>query len=61
MTLTITDTRMTSDVTDVTARYSDHAAADGFGAWMLSDQPARLFTRDEAIAAMQQAEQGSMS
>jgi hypothetical protein len=39
-----------------TARYSSHAAADGRGAWIVSDHPSRLFTRDQAITAMVLAE-----
>ena len=35
-----------------TARYSVHAAADGQGAWLVSDWAGRLFTRNQAIAAM---------
>jgi hypothetical protein len=36
----------------VTARFSEHAAADGHGAWIVSTHPARLFTRDQAITAL---------
>ena len=39
-----------------TARYSSHAAADGRGAWMVSDHPSRLFNRNQAITAMVLAE-----
>jgi hypothetical protein len=39
-----------------TARYSQHAAADGSGAWIVSTHPARLFTRNQAITAMVLAE-----
>ena len=39
-----------------TARYSSHAAADGQGAWVASDHPNRLFTRNQAITAMVLAE-----
>jgi hypothetical protein len=39
-----------------TARYSSHAAADGQGAWIASDYPSRLFTRNQAITAMVLAE-----
>jgi hypothetical protein len=35
-----------------TARFSEHAAGDGHGAWIVSSHPARLFTRDQAITAM---------
>jgi hypothetical protein len=33
-----------------------HAAADGRGAWIVSDHPSRLFTRNQAITAMVLAE-----
>ena len=39
-----------------TARYSEHAAADGQGAWIVSGWPGRLFTRNQAITAMVLAE-----
>ncbi len=39
-----------------TARYSEHAAADGQGAWIVSGYPRRLFTRNQAITAMVLAE-----
>ena len=39
-----------------TARYSEHSAADGHGAWIVSDRPSRLFTRNQAITAMVLAE-----
>jgi hypothetical protein len=39
-----------------TARYSEHAAADGRGAWIVADHPSRLFTRTQAITAMVLAE-----
>jgi hypothetical protein len=35
-----------------TARFAQHAAADGQGAWIVSDRPSRLFTRDQAITAL---------
>jgi hypothetical protein len=35
-----------------TAQYSSHAAADGQGAWVVSDWPGRLFSRNKAITAM---------
>ena len=44
--LTITDTLITSYLVERTARYSDRAAADGFGAWIaavqLAEDKARL-------------------
>ena len=39
-----------------TARYSEHAAGNGQGAWVVSDHPSRLFTRNQAITAMVLAE-----
>lgn len=39
-----------------TARFSEHAAADGDGAWIVSTHPARLFSRDRAITALSLAE-----
>ena len=39
-----------------TARYSSHAAADGRGAWIVSEHSGRLFTRNQAITAMVLAE-----
>jgi hypothetical protein len=35
-----------------TARFSQHAAADGTGAWIVSTHPARLFSRNQAITAL---------
>jgi len=40
------------------ARFSEHAAAEGDGAWIVSAHPARLFTRDQAITALTVAELG---
>jgi len=39
-----------------TARFSQHAAADGNGAWIVSTRPARLFGRNQAITALTLAE-----
>jgi hypothetical protein len=39
-----------------TARFSQHAVADGNGAWIVSTHPARLFSRDQAITALTLAE-----
>ena len=39
-----------------TARFSQHAAADSRGAWIVSTHPARLFNRDQAITALTVAE-----
>jgi hypothetical protein len=35
-----------------TARLSQHAAAGGQGAWVVSDRSARLFGRNQAITAL---------
>jgi hypothetical protein len=40
----------------VTARFSQHAAADGRGAWIISCLPNRLLARDQAITALAVAE-----
>ena len=39
-----------------TARFSEHAAANGNGAWIVSTHPARLFSRNQAITALSLAE-----
>jgi hypothetical protein len=39
-----------------TARFSQYAAGDGNGAWIVSTHPARLFTRNQAITALTLAE-----
>jgi hypothetical protein len=39
-----------------TARFSQYAAADGNGAWIVSTHAARLFTRNQAITALTLAE-----
>ena len=39
-----------------TAQFREHAAADGYGAWIVSCHPGRLFTRNQAITAMALAE-----
>jgi hypothetical protein len=39
-----------------TARFSQYAAADGNGAWVVSTYAARLFTRNQAITALTLAE-----
>lgn len=57
MATTITDVLMTSDQTRHTARWSQHAAADGQGAWVVSWLSGRrLLTRNQAITAMTLAE-----
>ena len=40
----------------VTAEFCEHAAADGYGAWIISSYPGRLFTRNQAVTAMVLAE-----
>jgi hypothetical protein len=35
-----------------TARFSQHAAADGHGAWIVSSCSGRLFTRNQAVTAL---------
>lgn len=54
MALTITDTHMTSDLTDARAEFRPDAAADGRGAWVLSQgrYASRLLDRNQAISAM---------
>jgi hypothetical protein len=42
--------------TIATARFSQHAAAGGNGAWIVSTHPARLFSRNQAITALTLAE-----
>jgi hypothetical protein len=39
-----------------TAGFSQYAAADGNGAWIVSTHPARLFSRFQAITALSLAE-----
>jgi hypothetical protein len=39
-----------------TARFSQYAAADGNGAWIVSTHAARLFTHSQAITALTLAE-----
>jgi hypothetical protein len=41
-----------------TARFSEHAAADGNGAWIVSAHSARLFTLGQAIMALTVSELG---
>ena len=55
----ISDDYMSLAVDDrviATARFSQHAAADGRGAWIVSYLPNRLLTRDQAITALTVAE-----
>jgi hypothetical protein len=61
MAIHITDDTMTLEIGDrvvATARFTEHAAANGSGAWIVSIHPARLFTRDHAITALTVAELG---
>jgi hypothetical protein len=57
--LEITDENMSLVISGeviATARFSQHAAADGNGAWIVSTYPARLFSRNQAITALTLAE-----
>jgi hypothetical protein len=59
MALRIMDGTMTLEIDNcavATARFSEHAAADGNGAWIVSTCTARLFDRGQAITALTVAE-----
>jgi hypothetical protein len=59
MAVLIEDDFMTLEVDGAvvaTARFSQHAAADGNGAWIVSTHMARLFTCNQAITALILAE-----
>jgi hypothetical protein len=59
MAIRINEDLMTLAVDDrvvATARFSEHAAADGNGAWIVSTHPARLFSRNQVITALTLAE-----
>jgi hypothetical protein len=59
MAIRINEDLMTLAVDDrvvATARFSEHAAADGNGAWIVSTHPTRLFSRNQAITALTLAE-----
>lgn len=59
MAIRIYDDTMTLEIDDrvvATARFSQHAAADGNGVWIVSTHPARLFSRNQAITALTLAE-----
>ncbi len=59
MAIRIMDATMTLEVGDrvvATARFSEHAAADGNGAWIVSACSARLFDRAQTIMALTVAE-----
>ena len=61
MAIHITGDTMTAEIGGrvvATARFSEHAAADGCGAWIVSAVPALLFTRGRAITALTVAELG---
>lgn len=61
MAIHITGDTMTQEIDNcvaATARFSQHAAADGNGAWIVSAHSARLFTRGRAITALTAAELG---
>jgi hypothetical protein len=55
MSTKINDDSMSPEIDDrvvATTEFSEHAAADGHGAWIVSCHPGRLFTRNQAITAM---------
>jgi hypothetical protein len=55
MSLRIDDDTMSLEVGGevvAAARFSQHAAAEGRGAWIVSDRPGRLFNRNQAITAL---------
>ena len=55
MSLRIENNSMSLDVDGrivATARFSEHAAANGQGAWIVSDRLRRLFSRNQAITAL---------
>lgn len=57
--LEITNECMSLTIDDkviATARFSEHATADGRSTWIVSTHPARLFSRNEAITALTLAE-----
>ena len=57
------DATMTLEIDNcvvATARFSEYAAADENAAWIVSTKAARLFTRDQAIAALTVAELGEL-
>jgi hypothetical protein len=59
MAIRITRDTMTLEIGNrvvATARFSEHAAADGHGAWIVSAHPGRLFSRSQAITALTLAE-----
>ena len=59
MSTKINDDSMSLEIGDqviATAEFSEHAAADSRGAWIVSCHPGRLLTRNQAITAMVLAE-----
>ena len=59
MSTTINDDSMSLEIGGqviATAEFSEEAAADGQGAWIVSSYPGRLFNRNQAITAMVLAE-----
>jgi hypothetical protein len=58
MAIRITGDMMTLEAGDcvATARFSEHAAADGNDAWIVSAHPGWLFTHDQAISTLTAAE-----
>ena len=59
MSVRISTNSVTLEIDDrvvATARFSQHAATDGNGAWIVSTHPTRLLTRNQAITALTLAE-----
>jgi hypothetical protein len=59
MAIRINDDTMTLEIDNgvvATTQFSEHAAADGNGAWNISTHPAWLFSRNQAITALTLAE-----
>jgi hypothetical protein len=55
MGIRITGDMMTMEIGNhvvATAQFSEHAAADHSGAWIVSTCPVRLFNRDQAMTAL---------
>jgi hypothetical protein len=59
MAIRVTDDTMTREIDSrvvATTRFSENAAADGHGAWIVSTHPAQLFSHTQAITALTLAE-----
>ncbi len=62
MAIRITDDMMVLEIDNCVvaiARFSEHAAADGNGAWIISTHPAQPVHRDQVVTALTIAELGS--